>query len=101
VRGREHLARSLMGLGLGRRRSIDAVTAFVDGVSEALNEGRAVSIVGFGSWHWKTLSPRKAHDPRTMRALQLPERRKLVFKPAETLKRRIQEGGQEGHGNQR
>lgn len=92
MRGREHLARSAMRLGLGRRQALSAVEALFGTVAETLHEGGSVSIVGFGSWEWTERAARQAHDPRNMRTVELPERRKLVFKPSKSLKQRVQEG---------
>jgi len=81
-----------MRLGLGRREAHAAVEALFGGVAEALGKGRSVSIVGFGAWEWTERPARRVHDPRNMKKIDLPERRKLVFKPSETFKRRLKEG---------
>jgi len=91
VRTRETLVHSAMRLGLGRREARAAVETLFGTVADALREGRTVSIVGFGMWEWVDRPARKAHDPRNMKKLELPERRKLVFKPSEVLKRKLNE----------
>jgi len=92
MRGRETLSRTAMRLGLGRREALAAVESLFGGIADALREGRSVSIVGFGSWEWVERAARTAHDPRTMEKVELPDRRKLVFKPSKTFKRRLNEG---------
>jgi DNA-binding protein HU-beta len=81
-----------MRLGLGRRQAQAAVEAFFGGVSDALGKGQSVSIVGFGVWEWTERSARRVHDPRNMKKIDLPGRSKLVFKPSEAFKRRLNEG---------
>jgi DNA-binding protein HU-beta len=83
-----------MRLGLGRRDARAAVEALFGGVAEALRKGRSVSIVGFGAWEWTERPARRVHDPRNMKKIDLPGRRKLTFKPSETFKRRLNEGKQ-------
>lgn len=92
MKGRELLLRSGTSLGLGHRRSAAALDALLGGVAEALREGRSVSIVGFGVWEWKEVGAREAHNPKTLRPLELPPRRKLVFKPSEALRQFVQRG---------
>ncbi len=92
MRGREYLTRSVARLGLSGRQASAAVEAFWGGVAGALSEGRDVSLVGFGAWEWVERPARRAHDPRDLRPVELPDRKKLAFRPSERLKRRIREG---------
>ena len=94
------LARGLKPLGLNHERARAAVDAFFDQMADVLNRGRAVSIVGFGKWEWRTQPAKDALDPRTGTPRRVPARRKVGFKPSERLKSELNPGagspGQEG-----
>ena len=63
-----------------------------DLVADGLNRGRAVSIVGFGKWEWRTQPAKDALDPRTGAPRRVPARRKVGFKPSERLKSDLNPG---------
>jgi nucleoid DNA-binding protein len=89
---RDDLAKRLGRLGLTHDRARSAVDALFDAVSSALREGRSVSIVGFGKWEWRERRGRPVKDPRTGKTRILPPRKKLVFKPSDQVKRRLNGG---------
>ena len=86
---RDDLVKSLKKLGLRQKQALQAVDVFFLAISRSLKEGKKVSIVGFGTWEWRSRSARLARNPKTGKTLSLGQRKVLIFKPSPGLKRRL------------
>jgi nucleoid DNA-binding protein len=86
---RQEIVKNLTQFGLTKKQSFAAVTAFFHAITTALQEGKKVSIVGFGSWEWRQRSPRLSLNPKTGRTVSLGHRKVLVFRPSRIIKKRI------------
>jgi nucleoid DNA-binding protein len=86
---RQELILNLTQLGLTKKQAFTAVSSFFHGITTALQEGKKVSIVGFGSWEWRSRSPRLALNPRTGKTVSLGHRKVLVFRPSRIVKKRL------------
>jgi DNA-binding protein HU-beta len=68
----------------------------IDGVFEvladAIKDGERVYIAGFGIFHSKLREAHKAQNPKTGEEIDIPLKRKLIFKPSMSLKHYINEG---------
>ena len=58
-------------------------------IESSLSEGGLVAIHGFGTFSVKTRAARQGRNPRTGEAISIPESRVVVFKPAKTLKEKM------------
>lgn len=72
--------------GLTKADSDKALTAFVAAVEEALKRGDDVTLVGFGSFTVKATAGRSGRNFRTGKAIDIPPRNSVRFKPGKNLK---------------
>lgn len=86
---RREIVRNLNKIGLTKNQANAAVDAFFEKIVAALKEEKTVSIVGFGSWEWRERSSRMARNPKTGKPVALGARKALVFKPSQTLKKKL------------
>ncbi|GAA0311544.1 HU family DNA-binding protein [Rhodovulum strictum] len=77
------LARELSVLcGLTRQAATEAIEHLFAAVKVHAEQGDTVSIPGFGRFQVKARAARTGRNPMTGEPIQIPETRKLVFKPA-------------------
>jgi len=86
---RQELVKNLTRLGLTNKQAFRAVTSFFSAIIAALQEGKKVSIVGFGSWEWRQRTPRLALNPKTGKTVSLGHRKVLVFRPSRIIKKKL------------
>ena len=60
--------------------------AFISVVTEALQKGEKVQLVGFGSYEVKSRAARKGRNPQTKKELIIPASKAPVFKAGKALK---------------
>lgn len=72
--------------GLSKKDTEKALNAFVTAVSDALNEGEKVQLVGFGTFEVKDRPARKGHNPLTRAEIDIPASKAPVFKAGKALK---------------
>ena len=66
-----------------------ALTAVIDGVTEALQKGDKVSLVGFGTFDVVKRAKRKGINPQTKKAITIPARKVPVFRAGKKLKEAV------------
>ena len=88
---REDLIKSLTQLGLTKKQALQTVDVFFNTITSALREEKKVSIVGLGTWEWKTRIPRLARNPKTGKVVALGSRKVLLFKPSRLLKQKLKD----------
>lgn len=72
------------------------IDAVLDGIkSGAVNDGK-VTLVNFGSFNLKEQAPRKARNPRTGEAIDVPAKTVVKFKPSANFKEMALDGNLEG-----
>jgi DNA-binding protein HU-beta len=76
--------------GVTQKAAGEAIEAVVEGISSALQQGDAVSLIGFGSFKVVERSARAGRNPRTGEAIQIPASRAVKFTPGQALKQRVQ-----------
>ena len=64
--------------------------AFIETITEALQRGEKVQLVGFGTYVVKECAPRIARNPRTGEEINVAASKVPVFKAGKTLKNVIQ-----------
>ncbi len=72
--------------GLSKTSAADAVEAVIGGITGALQQGQAVSLVGFGTFSVAERAARTARNPRTGEAIDVPASSAPKFKAGKALK---------------
>ena len=86
---RRDLADRLYGLGFSRRDSQALVTTLFELISDALAEGEAVKLSGFGKFETVERAARAGRNPRTGGRLELDGRRSVAFRPSRRLREEL------------
>ena len=76
-------------LGTSKKESEKAVTAVLDSITEALANGDAVQLVGFGTFEVKTRASRKGINPRTKEEITIDASKLPSFKAGKALKEAV------------
>jgi len=85
------LSQTLFGrVGLNKREARDFVETFFERIGQALEQGRAVKLSGFGGFSLRDKTPRPGRNPRTGQAVDIEARRVVTFRASQKLKRRVQ-----------
>jgi len=59
-------------------------------MSDAMEEGERVTLVGFGSFSIVERAPRLGRNPKTGEAIPIPPRRAVKFRPGKELVQKVQ-----------
>ena len=71
---------------LSKKDSEAAVSAALEAISAALQDGDKVQLVGFGSFEVKKRAARTGRNPRTKEVVEIPASQVPVFKAGKALK---------------
>ncbi|ACX64474.1 histone family protein DNA-binding protein [Paenibacillus vortex V453] len=71
---------------LSKKDATKAVDAVFDAISEALQSGDKVQLVGFGNFEVRERSARKGRNPQTGEEIEIPASKIPAFKPGKALK---------------
>jgi DNA-binding protein HU-beta len=71
---------------LSKKDASQAVDAVFDVISEALQSGDKVQLVGFGNFEVRERSARKGRNPQTGVEIEIPAGKIPAFKPGKALK---------------
>ena len=63
-----------------------ALTAVVESITEALEKGDKVQLIGFGSFEVKNRAARTGRNPKTKEAIEIAASKYPVFKVGKALK---------------
>jgi len=77
---------------LKRIQAVRAVKAAVSTIRATMRSGGKVSLTGLGTFKVKPRKARKGRNPKTGETIQIPEGRKISFKPSLSLKKLIKYG---------
>lgn len=77
--------------GLSRKDAEKALAAVVESISEALQAGDKVQLIGFGSFEVKSREARVGRNPKTREEIQIPASKTPVFKAGKALKDKVAE----------
>ncbi len=72
--------------GLTKKDAEQAVTAFVETITEALKADDKVALVGFGTFEVRERSERTGLNPRTKEKITIPATKVPAFKAGQALK---------------
>lgn len=76
-------------LGLNKREANDFIEAFFEAILQSLTQGHDVKISGFGNFEVRAKSSRPGRNPKTGKAVNIPARKVIAFKPTVTLRGKI------------
>lgn len=65
------------------------LTILFDTIKESLKQGETCRVHGLGTFSVKDVPARQGRNPRSGETIQIPEKRKVVFKPAANLKKAL------------
>jgi integration host factor subunit beta len=83
------ILRSGAGLEPAQARALAA--RIIGALAAALAKGETVELRGLGSLEVRERAGRRAHNPRTLAAVDVPPRRVVFFKPGHALKAALRE----------
>jgi integration host factor subunit beta len=72
--------------GLTRNQTEIVVETVFESIKKALMQGEKIEIRGFGNFRLKTRNPRRARNPKTGEAVEVPGKKVLYFKVGKALK---------------
>ena len=71
---------------LSKKDTEKAVNALVDAITESLQSGNKVQLVGFGVFEVKTRAERMGRNPKTKEQINIPASKVPVFKAGKAFK---------------
>ncbi|GGF87887.1 HU family DNA-binding protein [Paenibacillus abyssi] len=71
---------------LSKKDATKAVDAVFDAISDALQSGEKVQLVGFGNFEVRERSARKGRNPQTGEEIEIAASKMPAFKPGKSLK---------------
>lgn len=74
--------------GLTKKASREAVDAVISAITDSLNKGERVTLVGFGTFHVMERKERKGVNPQTRETIQIPAKKVPKFKAGKSLRKR-------------
>lgn len=72
--------------GFTKKESEAALKAVVEGVTEALEKGDKVQIVGFGSFEVRERVAHEGHNPHSGKKIMIPASKKPAFRAGKALR---------------
>ena len=72
--------------GLTKKDAEMGLNAFIDVVTEELQDGGKIQFIGFGIFEVHDRKERMGHDPRTGNPIKIPASKSPVFKSGKALK---------------
>ena len=76
-------------VGFSKKEIAGIVETVLETIKETLERGERVKISGFGNFEVRRKKERKGRNPRTGESIKIPERKVLVFKPSQVLKKAL------------
>ena len=71
---------------VSKKEAEAVVSATLEAITAALQEGDKVQLVGFGSFEVKKRAARIGRNPKTKESIKIPASKVPVFKPGKALK---------------
>ncbi len=68
-----------------QKQAAEYLEALLDVISEALENGEEVRLVGFGSFKVRPSAPRMGVNPRNREPIQVPSKERVRFSPGKEL----------------
>jgi len=75
--------------GMSKSNTEKNINAFMEAISDALQAGKKVQLMGFGTFEVKERAARKGHNPMTKQEIEIPASKAPVFKAGKQLKESV------------
>ncbi len=75
--------------GYTQKQAEIIVETFFETLKDSLSRGEKVELRGFGNFRLKTRRPRKARNPKTGQAVDVPGKKVVYFRAGKELKERL------------
>ncbi|CAC11241.1 DNA-binding protein HTa [Thermoplasma acidophilum] len=62
------------------------IKSFLDEIVSQANGGQKINLAGFGIFERRTQGPRKARNPQTKKVIEVPSKKKFVFRASSKIK---------------
>lgn len=72
-----------------KSQAVKTIKALVSAIRQTIYDGDKISLAGLGTFRAKIRKARKGRNPKTKETIQIPEGRKVSFKPSLSLKKLI------------
>src|SRR5215471_2158423 len=76
-------------MGLTHAQATEVIQRVLDGITETLCEDGRLELRNLGLFEVKQRRPRKARNPRTGQAVEVPAKRVVTFKPGREMEERV------------
>jgi DNA-binding protein HU-beta len=76
--------------GISKTAADKALNGFMEAVTESLNAGEKVTLVGFGTFSVTKRKARTGRNPRTGKPMEIPAKKVVKFKPGTKLSESIE-----------
>ena len=80
------IQRILRGFGVKSYEIQKATDRIITELANAIIAGEEVELRGFGSFDVKERKPYKARNPKTGESVEVPQARRVIFRPGQELK---------------
>ena len=71
---------------LSLREAGDALDAIIDTITETMQKGENITLVGFGSFIIQERKERNGHNPSTGGPMVIPAKRQVKFRPGSKMR---------------
>ena len=75
--------------GIAKKGAETAINAVMEAISETLEKGDSISLLGFGTFKVSERAAREGRHPRTGEKLKIPAAKVVKFTPGKMLKDRV------------
>ncbi|MFO8239560.1 MAG: HU family DNA-binding protein [Dissulfuribacterales bacterium] len=76
--------------GIFKTAADKALNGFMEAVTESLNKGEKVTLVGFGTFSVTERKSRTGRNPRTGKPMEIPAKKVVKFKPGTKLSESVE-----------
>jgi nucleoid DNA-binding protein len=96
---KKDIARAIAeGSGIQQVQALAVVQGVFDSIVETLVSGGRIELRNFGVFEVRRRKPRKARNPRTGKAVEVPAKVVVTFKPGQVMAERV--GALKGKGDE-
>lgn len=88
---KDAFCKKLRELGYTKSSAYELYDDFITVLTQAIASGESVKIYGFGEFYVKNTKPHKGWDFTTNTLVDVQPKKKICFKPSETLKEVLKE----------
>ncbi len=69
-----------------KKSAENSINVFIETITESLQKGEKVQLIGFGSFETRERKARTGRNPRTGKSIEIAASKSIVFKPGKILK---------------